>query len=355
MKKFIRFICFLLVLLTVLITASDLLTVSDRKDIMHIKGFFCEPENSLDVTLIGASELYTGFNSPLAWKKYGFTSYSFCYAGMVGSHYKLAVDEVLSRQKPKLMVIEINGFLYDQEYMEDMTKAHTFLDNLPKDKIRRDFIKENYDFKTQMEFFFPIIKHHDNWKHPKSCLACFKSNYSIKKNGIVYSKAFSSNYYSKEVKGMENFKPIFCDYSRDCMIDLLEHLNELGVENVLFARFPHTVKNSNIDVYHEIEGLVTAYGYDFVNFENEFKQFNLDINKDFYNRDHMNVFGMKKFTDGFSKYILDNYDVISQHTAEVTEMWNLCYEKTERLIKKVETTEPDQDMKAFYEIHAYDM
>ena len=139
-KNLIRFICFLLVICILTIAATFCLSVGDRKDIMHIRGFFLEPENSLDVALIGASELYTGFCSPMAWDMYGFTSYSLCYAGMLSTHYRPAVEEVLTRQNPKLFVIEINGFTCDDKYHDDLTKAHTFLDNIPRDSLRNKFI-----------------------------------------------------------------------------------------------------------------------------------------------------------------------------------------------------------------------
>ena len=41
---------------------------------LRIDGFYLEDENSLDVVLTGASELYTGFSPGLAYEKFGFTS-----------------------------------------------------------------------------------------------------------------------------------------------------------------------------------------------------------------------------------------------------------------------------------------
>ena len=49
---------------------------------LRIDGFYLEDENSLDVVLTGASELYTGFSPGLAYEKFGFTSYPYATASV---------------------------------------------------------------------------------------------------------------------------------------------------------------------------------------------------------------------------------------------------------------------------------
>ena len=57
MKKFLRFICFLLVVSTVMFGLNFALSTNSDKDGIHIRGYFKEPKNTVDVLLIGASEL----------------------------------------------------------------------------------------------------------------------------------------------------------------------------------------------------------------------------------------------------------------------------------------------------------
>ena len=38
-------------------------------------------------------------------------------------------------------------------------------------------------------------------------------------------------------------------------------------------------------------------------FENKFKKIGLDENKDYYNADHMNIYGKKKFTYYYLKFL----------------------------------------------------
>ena len=44
---------------------------------LRIQGFYQEEDNSIDVVMIGASDVFTGFSPGLAYGEYGFTSYSY--------------------------------------------------------------------------------------------------------------------------------------------------------------------------------------------------------------------------------------------------------------------------------------
>ena len=75
---------------------ADLLKFNNSNSEMHVRNFYREPENSIDVGLIGASEMYADYSAPLAYQKYGFTSYNLCVAGTTGGVYKSMIREMLA-------------------------------------------------------------------------------------------------------------------------------------------------------------------------------------------------------------------------------------------------------------------
>ena len=83
-KHIIRIAVFALVSIFVLSFINNFLSVPRGKDVVGIYGFHKEPENSIDVALVGPSETYTSFYSPLAYEKFGFTSYALAVGGMRG-------------------------------------------------------------------------------------------------------------------------------------------------------------------------------------------------------------------------------------------------------------------------------
>ena len=101
----------------------------------------------------------------------------------------------------------------------------------------------------------------------------------------------------------------------------------------------------------EIKKLIESYGYSFVNFENAYDAIGLDTQKDFYNPDHLNIYGMEKFTAFFGKFICDNYDVKTAHTAETVEEWNKC---TDIMNKTIGECKNDPDKSIYYELTVYE-
>lgn len=351
MKKFIRFICFSLILSTVVFAMNFVLSTNSDKDGIHIRGYFKEPKNTVDVLLIGASELYTGFNSPLAWKEFGFTSYDFSFAAMPGSLYEIVTKKALKTQSPKLLVFEINGFLYDEKYLTHRRPVHAWFDTVGVDSDGREYLKENIPKKEWAEYYFPLYKYHANWREPLYCVRNAASTLYLETEGISYSKAFANTALRRFDGKVKNKNIQFTGKAREYMTDLLEYCKSQGLENVLFVRLPHCLKNGNKNASQEIEQLVTDYGYRYADFENSYEQIGLNTQDDFYNFEHLNIFGMEKFTKYFGQYICDNYNIKTDHSAETVEQWNKCAEVME---KTVEECKNDPECSIFFELTAFE-
>lgn len=98
----------------------------------RIKGFYLEDKNSLDVVLIGASEVYSDYSAGLAYDEFGFTSYPLATSGNTVAMFKSQLNEVLANQNPKLIAVEINGAIYsDESLTENEANIRKYLDNTP--------------------------------------------------------------------------------------------------------------------------------------------------------------------------------------------------------------------------------
>lgn len=332
MKKFIRFICFLLVLGIVLVCTYSLLYMNNRKDSLHIKGYFKEPENTIDVVVIGASEVYTGFNSPLAWDDCGFTSYSVSFAGAPGSLYQSMLTEALTTQNPKLVAFEINGFLCGDEYLNSRAKMHTWFDNIPDSPTKWEALEKLVEQDELAEFRFPFLKYHDNWRHPLRCGRNLLDQLLFLQVDVSETKCFGTTTSRKESAELEKFKPKFQENSRKYLESLLQFCKDQGLEQVLFFRSPHSITNTAPEVYDQIAALIQEYGYDFANFEHAFEETGLDPQNDFYNKDHLNIYGAEKTTAFLSNYFCTHYDIKTDHPQEVIAQWNTSAEKMKRIV-----------------------
>ena len=67
---------------------------------------------------------------------------------------------------------------------------------------------------------------------------------------------------------------------------------------------------------NKMASIVNEYGFSYYNFENDAKQIGIDEKHDFYNEDHMNVYGALKFTDYLAEKLLYREEL---ETHELTE------------------------------------
>ena len=130
----------------------------------RLKGFYDEDSDSLDVVFMGASEVYSDFAPGHAYNYKGITSYLFATQSNSILNYKAQLKNILSKQDPKLIVIELNGAVYgDKEETTKEENLRNYADNVPLDMTKLQWISENVQ-KDQQEYLFPIIKYHSVWK-----------------------------------------------------------------------------------------------------------------------------------------------------------------------------------------------
>ena len=80
--------------------------------------------------------------------------------------------------------------------------------------------------------------------------------------------------------------------------------------------------------------IINSYGYDFINLERDVLKTGIDSETDFYNYDHMNIYGAIKFTDYLGNIIQNKYGVApSKLSDKQKENWDESVEYFEKLRK----------------------
>lgn len=336
-NRAIMIISLVLALAVTLLFLQEFILCNPNHNNERVRGFYLEDKDSLDVIVMGSSEVYCAFAPGLNYQECGFTSYPFATEGNTVRNFKAMYNEILRTQDPKLIVIEINGALYSDANIERDANLRRVSDNIPlnenKTQLIDDWVSEN-----KIEYYAPFIKYHGSWDKLGNTFAWSISllqdqlrGYTLLKGVKTFNEIYKteSKVFYKDDSALEVRRPLFSEADKN-LKEFLDYLDEEGVDKskILFVRFPHVVTPANLTRYQRgntIGDTIRRYGYNYVSFEMDDPDIDLDPYNDFYNIEHMNIYGQQKFSKFFAHYLQDNYDITpTDLTAEQRAKWDEC-------------------------------
>ena len=113
---FVRAACFFALFAALSAYAVYVLTPKYDYGICSITNLYRQPENSVDVLVLGTSAAYAGVNTNVLWRQYGIACYDLCGAEepFWASYYLLR--EALKTQRPRLILLDAKAAVYPREY-----------------------------------------------------------------------------------------------------------------------------------------------------------------------------------------------------------------------------------------------
>ena len=134
---------------------------------------------------------------------------------------------------------------------------------------------------------------------------------------------------------------------------MLSYCDSCGVENILFARFPHQNKETDPEIASQISDMAAAHGYKFVDFGSAKEEAGIVKIQDYYNDEHFNAKGARKFTKYLGNYIVSNYDVRTKHSDEIQSSWDKAVSNTEEILTRAEADIDNNLGTYYYELSVY--
>ena len=357
-------------ILSIIIVAAVLIAVLQEYVLCHadhnrqrLKGFYEEEKNSLDVVYLGASEVYSDISPAYAYDVAGVTGYLFATQSNSILNYKSQLKNILDRQTPQLIVIELNGAVYGDEE-EDTKEANlrNYADNVPLDRIKLEWMAENVQ-ENHIEYLFPFLKFHGVWsdfpeelKYQKTIINDQLRGYNYLKGILNETGIFQSTQRSmnEDLPDLADRRSPLTETEEKGLRDLLSYCKEQGLTNVVFARFPHIVVTKTYERFERsntVGDIVAEYGYDYLNCERDIADTGLDEAVDFYNLDHLNVYGQRKFTAYLTEYLINHYGLSKQEkNGDIHAEWSECadyydayYRDSDSLIQSGDARELSED------------
>jgi hypothetical protein len=350
MKKvnLFRFLKILALLLPVVIAVGVLQHVAfyyadDNTE--RIRSFYCEPDHSLDVVFLGASEVQNGFSPGYAYDKYGFTSYLYTMGSNPCTLYKSQLIEVMNRQNPQLIVAEISGFLFgEEEKIFSEARLRIYTDNIPMSVNKIGTIMR-FPYEDKLSCLLPFVKYHGNWVDTDLLKSRVQNRMeqttspSMLKGMITNTKPYDTEpelrILNRPIE--ENVEQL----SLSCLDELLQYCREERIDNIVFVSFPRNLEsdqdNDIVSRVNKIREIIGRYGYQFIDFQNRMEGIGLQFSSDFYDFEHLNIYGQVKITDYLSEMIVRDFQITPrEQTDENKECWETSAIYTKALYELAE-------------------
>jgi hypothetical protein len=337
-KRFLCIASIILVVFVYVLLSGEWLFYRQSDVQPRMDGFYLEDKNTIDVALVGSSEVYNDFNSPLAYEKYGFTSYPIGTPGQNGFFLKYQIEEILQYQTPKLFVIEVNGFLGDDTISDAQIR---FVSENMKISANKISLLNEVECKDDLyTYYFPFFKYHNDTS-VASGLYAFKNRFSLFQNGYSLLKGNYTGVYCTAPQNAINTigsqeRAELTEKNKSRLLDLINYVKDKSL-NVLFVRFPRITTETRIESMgrsNTAGDIIRENGFNYLNFVTEIDSSVILNENDYYNSEHLNVIGQKKFTEFFGGILVEKYGITPTELNEIEkEKWDYCIRFTHSYIK----------------------
>lgn len=269
----------------------------------NARGFYGEPKNSIDVLILGDSNAYSACSPMYIWNKYGIPTYVAAegFQNVTGASNLL--DEVLTCQKPKLVVFDVNMLWTGKTTLK----------------------KVENNLKNMAYKYLPLAQYHNRWKSMD-----VKEMFEAK--DYAYRSASRGQYLSMEVKPFTGQSKMvktdvvedIPEVSRVLLDKLISKCNENGIK-MMFVETP-TAKSWNYARHNAMVKYAKQKKIDFVDMNTLEGKYAIDWSTD--TRDggrHLNCEGAEKVSAYLGKYISEHYSFKDKRDLEKYVDWNNDY------------------------------
>ena len=300
-KTIIRFALFALIFAVLFTGATFLLIPKNNTEEAGIhddwaKGFLAEPENTLDVLVLGDSELYSCLVPLEIWGRQGIAAYTCGTSDQKLYQTESYLRRFFETQQPRLVLLETN-ILY---------RDYSTTDRIPH------FFEEH----------FPLLRYHDRWKQ----LTLSDLNPSVsfihrqRDKGYIFLEEIQPADDSGYMQPSDDLDPIPAKSIRHVR-NILEFCRQQGSRLVLFSS-PSTA-NWDMTRHNAVEALARELDLEYIDTNLMTREIPIDWQKDTRDGgDHLNHSGALKVSRWLALWLEQTGLFEDKRDQETYASWN---------------------------------
>ncbi len=327
-KNLIR-ISFLLLLVITIYFISRIFSVKSTHGIDQQAGLYWQPENSIDVMMMGTSHIHCNVNTGLLWEKYGITSYDYSGAEQPLWMTYFYLKELYKYQSPKVIVLDVYApARYKEDYQYYWISENIYGMNFSFNKL--EMLLVSVEPKQLSQYFPSFAIYHSRYDDLEE--EDFE-NFFWDGNQKEAFKGYTPYWNARpQVRPeiSEEMADGLTSKSEKYLHKIIEYTKSKGSELVLIAS-PYVITDEDKMTYNKIEEIAKQEDITFIDYNEYYDEMGLDFEQDFNDDSHLNYWGSVKFTDYLASY-LNSYDSIPDRRGmEGYESWDdnvrLIYEE----------------------------
>lgn len=380
MKKtqIIKTITFLLILAVTFVAVTQIFIpkwVTGTSVTLVSDGLYEQKEDTIDVCVLGSSQLVYGISCMRLLEEYGISAYS-CATGeqpLLCAYFYLL--ETHKNQNISTVILD-TSMLYE---VEEESRFRKTLDSAPFSMNKLAVIRErtrSEESSSFISYLFPIINYHGRWDElGKADLGYITAESEVYRGNILSSNVKRNVSYEKLCVDEDPVdESIQMDENQLRAFEMIvDYCKKENIELLLVKAPKGTWVGTKTVGCQE---LAKEHGLVYIDFNTAemISELDLDVTRDFWNDDHLNVRGADKFTDYIGNYLLqtgeyedfrnspdydpqlaadykrehetkylqstydvdeylslwnnERYEVVIQKTGEITEGWNAELQKS---------------------------
>lgn len=259
-----------------------------NKSYFRIRG---EPDNTIDIIMIGDSLSYTSVSPMELWNSHGFTSYICGQGGQRAQEAYYMLKNAFRSQSPRLVILESHMLFCGEDGVNGQIEG----------------------LKEALNYYFPFYRNHDVWKMLLTGRRYPEENYK----GFAFQsdiEPYENGPYMEETDKKEEPVKQVLNY-----LDKIEELCREHGTRLLLLSTPSPV-NYNYQRHNGLEAYAREKGIDYLDLN--LKDLGMDWEKDSMDHgDHLNYYGAEKVTRFLGEYLVSHYDLTDHRNDRNYDSW----------------------------------
>ena len=322
LKSLLKVVVFLGIFLAVMLFVMDILRFKQQDGTLPVRNYYDLPEDTVDVLFLGSSHIGMNVSTQVLWDEFGIAGYK-CWGSTqpIWNTY-FYLKECLKYQTPKVVVVDVHGSIFSYDYADyvlqikntmglrlSRDKIDAVLTSSPKSQWGNMLLElptyhTRYSELSEEDFqYFP-------WMHHTDISVLVNQSQDI---------VFPFDILDKDAtEGVEPLAKKEEKYLRA----IIELCRERNIPLELISA-PYQLSEFEQRRFRAVGELVAEYdGLRFTNYNDIYRECNIDPHQDFLDPGHFNSTGVPKYTRLLADLLNSTYD-LPDRREDPDHVWNV--------------------------------